>query len=287
MNDELIIVRQLPVIEDQLRNVKASVEARVNRALSLVCTEETYKEVKKERAELNKEYGELEKRRKAVKSEILAPYERFEALYKECAGDIYASADTKLRERIAEVENGLKEQRRSELESYFDEYRASIGIDESLVTFGSSDIKFPLSESKKAQKAKVKEFLDRIAGDLALIETQDRKEEILVEYRRSLNISKAVTTVDERHKAMEAERERRAALAEEKECRAAAEAEVKAVASENIPLEPPTATPATETETTPPSQARYSTSFKVTGTINELRALKTFLTEGGYTYEQL
>jgi len=74
MNDNLIIVRQLPVIEDQLLQVKASIESRVGEALSLACTEDTYKAVKKARSELNKEYAELERRRKEVKASILAPY---------------------------------------------------------------------------------------------------------------------------------------------------------------------------------------------------------------------
>lgn len=92
MNSDLIVVRQLPIIEDQLRQVKATVEARVGEALSLACTEETRQAVKEARSALNKEFGELEARRKEVKASIMAPYEAFEALYKECAADIYRDA---------------------------------------------------------------------------------------------------------------------------------------------------------------------------------------------------
>ena len=67
MENELIVVKQLPIIEDQLRKIRKNVEQRVNVALSLVCTEDTYKEVKKERATLNKEYQELEARRLEVR----------------------------------------------------------------------------------------------------------------------------------------------------------------------------------------------------------------------------
>ena len=69
---ELIVVRQIPIIEDQLRSVKVQVEERVSSILSLVCTEDTYKEIKKERAALGKEYAAFEQRRKAVKAEIMA-----------------------------------------------------------------------------------------------------------------------------------------------------------------------------------------------------------------------
>lgn len=127
MTEDLIVVRQLPVIEDQLREIKASVETRVGEVLSLACTEDTYKTVKKARSELNKEYAELERRRKEVKSAILAPYEKFEALYKECAGDLYARADGQLKVRISEVETGLKQQRLDDVQAYFEEYRQSLG----------------------------------------------------------------------------------------------------------------------------------------------------------------
>lgn len=71
MENNLIVVKQLPIIEDQLRQVKASVDARVAQALALACTEETYKDVKKARAELNKEFQDLEARRREVKKRFL------------------------------------------------------------------------------------------------------------------------------------------------------------------------------------------------------------------------
>lgn len=49
MSNELIVVRQLPVIEDQLRTVHDTIQARVSAVLEMECTEETYKEVKKAR----------------------------------------------------------------------------------------------------------------------------------------------------------------------------------------------------------------------------------------------
>lgn len=282
MNSELIVIRQLPVIEEQLQQIKASIEARVGEALSLACTEDTYKAVKKARTELNKEYDELESRRKEVKAAILAPYERFEALYKECAGNIYAQADAQLKSRISEVEGGLRQQKQDEVATYFDEYRKSLDLDECF-TFAMSGIKVTLSDSRKALKAKAKDFLDRVAGDLALIETQEHKEEILVEYKRTLNISQAVTTVSDRHQRMEDERQRREQAAAVRTAKAEAKAKVEEIVAEEAHVAPPVAAPADE----PAEERVYSTAFRVTGTMDQLRALKTFLTEGGYSYEQL
>ena len=54
--NEIIVVKQLPVIVEQLAQVKETVIQRVQTATSLVCTDETVKEVKKARAELNAEF---------------------------------------------------------------------------------------------------------------------------------------------------------------------------------------------------------------------------------------
>ncbi len=298
MTRDIIVVRQLPIIENQLREVKASIQKRVDAALSMACTEDSYKSVKKLRAELNKEFKELEDRRKEVKAAILAPYEKFDALYKECAGDLYTDADAQLKKRITEVEDGLKSQRAVEAEAYFNEYLKSVNIPDVFITFATSGIKISLSESRKAMYTKVRGVLDRIAEDLALIETQEHKEEILVEYRKVRNVSQAVTTVDERHKAMEAERQRREQVAAERAARAAAQSKVEQVVTEDAevelnppvatPVEAPVATPAPASEgNTAAEEKVFSTAFRVNGTLDQLRALKRFLEDGGYSYEQL
>ena len=84
MDNALIRVTQLPVIEEQLRALKASIDQKVNDALSLACTHDTIQAVKSTRAELNKEFSSLEDQRKAVKKAVLGPYEQFESVYKEC-----------------------------------------------------------------------------------------------------------------------------------------------------------------------------------------------------------
>ena len=58
---DLIAVRQLPIIEEHLKALSVDIEARVKDALSLAVTEDTVKQVKVVRAELNKQFKELEK----------------------------------------------------------------------------------------------------------------------------------------------------------------------------------------------------------------------------------
>jgi hypothetical protein len=256
----------------------------VNDVLAMACTEETRLAVKEARTSLNKEFGELEARRKEVKASIMAPYEAFEALYKECAGDIYKDADAKLKARIGEVEDGLRQQKIDEAAAYFEEYRESLGIEAGFVAFSDAGIKATLSDSKKALKAKAKNFLDRISEDLAVINVQEHKDEILVEYKRTRNLSQAITTVDQRLKAIEAERQRREAAALQVAAREESEKQIEEIVAEDAPVTPPAPI---QQPTTVEEPVLYSTAFRVTGTTADLKALKNFLIEGGYTYEQL
>ena len=82
--DKLIVLRQLPVIEEHLHKIKDEITNKVETALSLVCAEDTVKTVKSARAELNKEFSYWESQRRDIKSAINAPYEQFSDVYKEC-----------------------------------------------------------------------------------------------------------------------------------------------------------------------------------------------------------
>lgn len=280
---ELIVVKQLPVIEDQLLAIKESIQTRVDEATSLVCTEETYKQIKAVRAELNKEYAALETKRKEIKKQILAPYEKFEGVYKECAGDLYISADKKLAAKIAEVENGLKEEKAKDLETYFYEYLASVGIVPSFVSIDDAKIKVGLSDSRTSLHKQAKEFIDHVVSDLKVIETLPTCNEVLAEYANDYNLSRAMLTVENRHKAIEAERIRREEMKAAQEAAKAAEQKVDDVIKAET-LAAPVATPI---EAPIPNEAQVvlSCTFTVRATREKLVMLRKFLTEGGYEYE--
>ena len=273
----IIVVKQLPIIVEQLQEVKAEVTAKVEQALSLVCTEDTVKDVKKVRSDLNKELKDYEESRKAVKTAIMKPYNDFEEIYKDCISDTYKKADTELKGKIDSVENELKEQKKAEVKGYFDEYLTATGID--FVTFENANINVTLSASMKSLKEQAKAFVDKIVDDLNLIDTQEHKDEIMYEYKQSLNVSNAITTVANRYKAIEEakarEEERKAREQAEAEAAAKVESVVEAVAPPTVePIAPPV-----EEEKT------YTLRFTVRGTMPQLKALKEFLNNGGYDYE--
>lgn len=287
MENNLIVVKQLPIIEEQLRLVKESVAQRVADALSLVCTEDTYKDVKKERAALNKEFQELEARRREVKRVILAPYEAFEKLYKECVSDAFTKADAELRDKIAAVESGIKAAKRNDLIDFYNEYRASLNIPEDLVPFERAQINVTMSDSSKKLRERAAVFLDGIANDLRLIATLEYRDEVLVEYYKTLSAPQAALIVDERHKRMEAAAQRRADQEALRAVQNAAQSKIESVLNEAppAPAAVPTVTPVVDAPSA--DEATYFVAFRVHGTIDRLKALKNFLEDGGYTYEQL
>jgi hypothetical protein len=312
-SQELIIVKQLPIIEERLKTIKGQIQAQVKEALALDCTEETVKEIKKVRAELSSGFKSLETQRKEVKSKVLAPYEQFEVIYKECVTNVYTPADAELKSRIDEVEDTVRNARRKEIVAFFDDYAKSKGIE--FLEFERMGIQVLLTTTAKSLKATAKACVDRIADELALIDTQKHKEEILVEYRQSLNAVSAITSVTQHHEAIEAERrrteearierERRAEAdeeADEEAARNAAEIAAAAPPPEEIPQSPENEETATDDADTGPAPAASEVPeipdtpdtdhekpsmavFAVYGTPKQLNALKEFLDNGGYKYK--
>lgn len=282
--ENLIIIKQLPIIEEQLKAMSIEIDEKVEFAKSLVCTEDTVKEIKKTRAELNSDFKNLEEKRKEVKMAVLQPYNDFEATYKMYVSDKYNTADKDLKTKIDDVENQLKEDKTAEIKAFFEEYRISNNID--FVKYENAGINVTLSASIKSLKEQAKSFIDRITDDLALIDTQEHKAEIMVEYKKTLNCSQAITTVTSRLKAIEEQKqqeiERQQRIEEEKKVVEKVEIivpvveEIKAPVVEETPVQ---SAPSQESEKV------YEIAFKVVATMEKLKALKSFLNEGGYKYE--
>lgn len=274
MIKDLIEVKQLPVIEEQLRSVSTVIDERVKNATSLVCTEESVKTIKEIRAELNKDYKEFESKRKLVKEQVLKPYNDFENVYKECISDKFRNADIILKEKIDNVENELKSKKEKEIKEYFEEYKTANNI--GFITYGQARINVTLSASMKSLKEQAKQFIDKIVDDLKLIETQEHKTEILVEYKQTLNVSQAITSVTNRFKAIEEEKKK---IEQEKELQkfVVDTAKESDKYSEQIILNSPSVEEKIEEILT--------LKFTVRGTRTKLRELKQFLESGGYDYE--
>jgi len=265
--EDLIVIKQLPQIEEHLKELSIEIDEKVENAKKLVCTEENVKTIKQVRADLNKEFREVEHQRKTVKEQVLAPYMKFESIYKEYISDKYKNADNDLKQKINTVENELKAKKEQEIKNYFEEYKKANNID--FITYGQARINVTLTSSMKSLKEQVKEFIDKIAEDLKLIETQQHKEEILVEYKNTLNVSNAITTVMNRIEAVNQEREKQIVISvqsnEKHEITKESYEQLENVFSKK--------------------EKTYTITFKVTDNAVRLKQLKDYLIKEGYQYE--
>lgn len=281
--ESLIVVQQLPVIKEQLYQIKEKVSEVVNDALSLDVNENTLSDVKKKRAELNKMASAFEDKRKEVKKAVLTPYEDFEKVYKECVIDTFRSADSELKGKIYNVENVIKAEKQKDIEAYFEELCAANGID--FVRFEQLGIRVTLSDSTKKMKAAVKDRIEKISEDVAMIRNFDNADEVMAEYKTTLDSTTAISTVSARHRAIEAERQRA-------EKRRQAEADLSEAANRvqeiynaqkpvfSEPLAPPVVK-----EPDAQNEEIYSATFTVRGTMDELKAVKNFMIDRGIKYE--
>lgn len=282
MTENLIVIKQLPQIEEHLKDLSTEIDVKVNNAKKLVCTEETVKTVKQVRADLTKDFKNLEEQRKTVKEQILAPYMQFEEVYKTYVSNKYKEADIDLKQKIDSTENELKKQKEQEIKKYFEEYKTANNID--FVDFKQANINVTLTASKKNLKEQAKTFIDEIVDDLKLIETQEGKEEILVEYKRNLNVSKSIQEVANRHKLLEEEKKKQEELKnkqlEEAQRQADMSIKTQEVATKNALDNFVIEAPKIEEQ-----EEILTLKFKVRGTRSKLRELKRFLEDGGYDYE--
>lgn len=278
---ELIQIKQLPIIEEKLKSLETEIKKKTDIALSLVVNEDTCKEIKKTRAELNKEFKELESLRKNVKTQVLKPYEDFEKIYKEVTG-YYGVADRELANRVNEVEKTLKDEKENEIKQYFEEYKKSLLLEYDFITYEKAKLNVTLSVSLKKLKEEVKAFLDKINEDIQAIKGMEHINELLFEYSKSLDIGRSMIIVNERLKAIE-EQKRQKELAEEKEKRqqeAIKKVEEIAPNTQDILVAPTIESKEEKTEV-----KIFTVNFAVTGTLEELKKLKEFLNNGGYKYE--
>ena len=203
MNNELIVLEQLPIIKAKLEEVSKQINEKVENAINLVVNEGTVKEVKKVSAELTKEFNELETQRKQVKQAIMSKYDEFEEIYKEKVSNLYKNADNTLKEKIDNVENKLKLEKENTLREFFQEYQVNNHL-EGIVEFENVGLNVTISASEKSLKEQTKAFCEKVANDLKAIQTDENNEEILLEYKNNgFDYAKAKTTLVERKRQLE------------------------------------------------------------------------------------
>lgn len=272
---EMVKVTQLPIIEEQLREIREWVTNAVANVDSLVCTEETLLETKALRTDLNNMFAELEIRRKEVLREVEAPINQFKATYKECVSDLFKQADAILKGKINAVESEMKSACEQMLRAYFDELTQANGIaflkyEQAGIVVSMADARAKTQPPKKLRD-QLEQFVLRVGQDVDMILTLENSGEILAIYKQTLNATDAIRIANERHRQIEQAR------AEQEQRNAVKAQEAEAVRKMEA-FAPPVV------EIPEPEADLLTCTFTINDTRERLKLLKRFLDANGYKY---
>ena len=267
---EILSIANLPQTEQALKEISERCKDRLKLAEQMACTEETKQAAKKLRAELNKEFSEYEAERKERTAEYEKPLKMFKDIYNQYIAEPFRNADIALKVKINDVETVQREEKTLEVKEYADELKQAYSLD-----WLETERIMPnvtLSASAKSLKAAAKERLDKIKSDIDCIEIIDSSGEMFAEYMDCLDLAMAKIIVERRKKAVEEAERAKAAYTQCEEVNRQAEEKVDMLA-------PPTA------EEEKLEEKKYTMAFTVSGTIEQLKMLKSFMIENNIEFK--
>lgn len=268
-------IKSVGEIESNMKEVKGYVQELNNYYKNVIFTEETLQQAKEEKAKVNKFKAQVADYRKNIIAEYNKPIKTFDDTAKETEKLLTETYNT-INSQVANFENEQKKKKEQQIKDYFEEYKIANNID--FVVYEQAKINVTLTASIKSLKEQAKAFIDEVVDDLKLIETQECKEEILVEYKQNLNMSKSIQDVANRHKLLEEEKRRKEELKEKLVQQMSEEA--------NRAIEVKKTQEILQAPKVEEKEERFTMNFKVKNeTKPRLRLIKKFLEDGGYDYE--
>ena len=265
-------------IEDNIKKVKEYAIKVKEYYTGVIFTAETKEDAEKEKADINKFKKQVEDFRKQIVAKYNEPIKLFEDTAKETEKILKETYDL-INVQVKAFDDEQLEKVKEKVESYFNEYAQSKNVD--FVNFSQMNISVTKglltstgNLTKKIQD-QINEFIDRCAKDVDLINTLEHKEEILIEYKKTLKSAESIAMVMDRYKQLEYMKKEKESA---KEQVINDEEMLKKIDSLSAPK--------VEKKTNENQEEILELKFKVRHTRAKLIALKEFLDNGGYDYEQ-
>lgn len=272
---DVMALTQMPIIKQQLQKLSDEIDEKLKNAENLVVTEENYKSIKSIRANFNKEFQELEDKRKEIKTQLLEPYMQFEQEYKHLIANKYRLADLYLKNKINECENTLKDKKEQETIEYFNELIASKHL-EDCVSFDDLNITVGLSDTVSKLRRLIDEKVEKIDTDITMISNEEHAALILNEYFKCWNYAQAKLTA---LNIIRVEKENQERLAKKIEQEKKEQSIVETV-DKVVDNSPEIIIP----ELIKPVEELYSATFVVKGTKEQLISLREFMNENNIQF---
>lgn len=265
---QMLICAHPPVIYENLLDLQERVASITDMVNGLPREPENLPLVKNARADLRRYFESLEEQRKSVKAAVMAPYNEAEAKYKAFVSGPIGQADKLCKDFVDGVESSMKRECETGLREYFAELCAANHVE--FLKFEQSGIVVDMASARQKTPKKLREqlaqFVSCVSSDVDSISEMEDAEEILVEYKQSLNLSSAIGIVLDRHRRLQQQRE-------ESLSRASAKAsELESVHKVDAIAPPATVQP-------PREERRYTISFTLRPTEAQMKKLRPFLIE--------
>ena len=261
-------IKGLAKIEDNIMEVKDYAIKLNDYYSNIVWTEDTLTDAKEEKANVNKFKDKVAEFRKNIIAEYKKPIEVFETTAKDTEKLLAETYDT-INIQVKKYEEEKKEQIYQLCVDYFNEQAMSRNID--FARFDQMNVNITLGMATKTgdltkkTKEDIEAFVERIEKDIELINAGEYVNETLVEYKQTLNASQSILDVKRRMQQIEEEKAKQEEINKQKE------------------IEKETIKKVDETLSAPKEEEKtYSVTFKVWGTIEELKKMKEYLVNGGY-----
>ena len=268
--NEIVKIEQMPKVFSQLEKIGDIIKKKTSDLDKLECTEANKQEVKSRRTEINNTLALLEAKKKEIKNKLLEPYNVFEEKYnKECKEKLQ-NASSILTQKINSIEIQQKLEKEQELREFADEYFNHYMIKD-VVKFEDIGLNITLSASIKSLKEQTKAFCERISNDLKLIDLEEYKDEIVIEYLKNLDFAKSKMLVVERHRQLEEIKKREEELKAQQEQEQEIVEKVEEVVEE---IKPPVEIIDVEAQEV---EEVFTATFTVKTTKAKLKALKNFM----------
>lgn len=240
---------------------------------NLMISEEDVKDMKKEKAVINKLKDAVATYRKNIVADFKKPILEFENAAKETEKTLkeaYESIDS----QISVFEEQRRQEMVSELKEYFDEYKTVCHLE--WLEYERMNQNVTISGSLKKYRVEITDFINLISSHIRAMEIypEEERAEILVEYKRTLNFTEALVTVKKRQEALAEEKARQEAL------KAFSVKEEEAVQKVDEVIAP------VEIEQKPAPKI-HTVALKISGTADQLKDLKIFMEKEGITYDTI
>lgn len=260
----LIVLEQDPVIKyDGLKKFSLELQEKI-KALdipNMEITEDNKGTLRKTRTMINKTKTELENNRKEIKKNILKDYDNFEKVYKELVLKPIDTALDDLKNGIDTIEDKQKKAKYDEIIEYFNEKKIATNIN--YADFEDLNIKVGVSTIVSGVKKVIDMYFENILLDLNKINNSENKDLLLKHFIGCRKLDQATELTKK-------ELEDIARLNQY-------------ISQEKVEILPEIEKVEIKEQET--LEQIYEMSFKVFGTLKQLKGIKDYLEKEGIKYE--